>query len=62
MNKSKFYIKDIASNKILKFIPKRTQTLFETKIPTYKQFFDDIKHTGNIAVYYKNRLLFVRYY
>lgn len=62
MQKSKYYIKDIAGGHKMNFIPARPQNMFESKIPTWMQFFKDIEHVGNIAIYYKGRVVAVRYY
>lgn len=58
--KSNFEIMDLVSRRKMQFIPKRVSSMFETKQPTYHQFFEDIKHLGNVAIFYKNRLISVR--
>lgn len=56
VKRSKFDIRDRHPGaKRLNFIPKRRETLFDKKEPTHEQFFRDIKHTGNIDIYYKGR-------
>jgi hypothetical protein len=61
MVRSKFSIRDIGGGREMQFIPKQKTGLFEAKIPTWRQFFDDIKHLGNVAIYFKGRLVAVRY-
>ncbi len=57
MSRSKFSISDKGDprGKRMEFVPQRTKTLFDKKVPTHEQFFKDIKRTGNINIYYKGR-------
>jgi hypothetical protein len=57
MQKSKFYIIDRASGTEYNFIPNRRQGLFDIKQPTWLQYFEDIKHMGNILLVYKKRII-----
>lgn len=59
-NRSKFAYIDRTGNVYYGFVPKRPDNIFEAKIPTYQQFFEDIKGLGHCKIVYKNRIIAYR--